>query len=205
MLGWMVKLVGAMNYWGVALLMAIENVVLPLPSELIMPLAGFQTVGGRMTLWGVTLAGTIGSVVGALPIYLVARAVGEERLEGWVERHGKWLLLRRRDLQRASARFRGNTFVAVTVAQLLPGVRGLISLPAGFARMNILLFALANFVGTIVWCGVLALGGRLLGANFQRIHHFLGPAGWALVAALLVGGVVWSVRHRRRGPLLARR
>ena len=194
----MEHLVSALSYWGVAALMAIENVVLPLPSELIMPLAGYETARGRMTLWGVIVAGTLGSVLGALPVYYLCRVVGEERLTGWVERRGRWLLLRPRDLRRARERFKGNQFVAVALAQVLPGIRGLIAVPAGFARMNVGLFALANFAGTVVWCAVLAVAGHVLGANFAKIHRFLGPSGWALLGALVIAGVVWAVRRRRR-------
>jgi membrane protein DedA with SNARE-associated domain len=178
--------------------MAIENVVLPLPSELIMPLAGFRTLSGRLSLTGVIIAGTVGSVLGSLPLYYAGYALGEERLERWVDRHGSWLLMRGRDLERASKRFTGNNFVAVTVAQLLPGVRGLISVPAGVARMNIGLFLLANLIGTAVWCTALAVAGRLLGANFGKIHKFVGPVGWAILALALVFLAVWLVRRRKR-------
>jgi membrane protein DedA with SNARE-associated domain len=197
-LHWISHLVNALNYWGVAVLMAIENVVLPLPSELIMPLAGFRTLSGRLSLTGVIIAGTVGSVLGSLPLYYAGYALGEERLERWVDRHGSWLLMRGRDLERASKRFTGNNFVAVTIAQLLPGVRGLISVPAGVARMNLGLFLLANLIGTAVWCTALAVAGQLLGANFGKIHKFLGPVAWAILALAGAALVFWLVRRRRK-------
>jgi LPXTG-motif cell wall-anchored protein len=199
MLHWISYLIGALNYWGIAILMAIENIFLPLPSELIMPLAGFQTVSGRLSLFGVIMAGTIGSVLGALPLYYAGRALGEQRPEKWVERYGRWTLLRATDLERATARFSGNSFLDVMIAQMIPGVRGLISIPAGVARMNLGLFMLANFIGTLAWCAVLAFAGRTLGANFARIHQFLGPVGWTILGALIVGLGTWLfVRKRRR-------
>ena len=198
MLHWIAYLVGALNYRGVAILMAIENIFLPLPSELIMPLAGFETANGRLSLSGVILAGTIGSVLGALPLYYAGRALGEERPEKWLERYGRWTLLRAKDLERASARFSGNSFVDVIVAQMVPGVRGLISIPAGMARMNLGLFLVANFIGTVVWCAMLALAGRILGANFTRIHQFLGPVGWTILGILSAGIGVWAFARRRR-------
>ena len=199
MLQWIVHLVTSLNYLGVALLMAIENVVLPIPSELIMPLAGFQTARGQMAIVRVILAGTVGSVLGALPLYYAGRALGEERLSQWVEKHGSWLMLRGKDLDRATRKFNGDSFQAVTVGQLIPGVRGLISIPAGVAKMNLGLFLLANFIGTIVWCAVLAVAGRVLGANFTRIHQFLGPVGWVILGLLIVGSLGWVLwrRHRR--------
>ena len=200
MLPWIAHLVGALNYWGVAILMAIENVFLPLPSELIMPLAGFLTANGSMTLTGVIITGTIGSVLGALPLYYAGRALGEERPERWVERYGRWTLLRGKDVERASARFSGHSFVDVIIAQMLPGVRGLISIPAGVARMNVGLFLLANLIGTLVWCAVLAVAGRILGANFTKIHKFLGPVGWTILGVLIAAIGVWAVVRKRKKP-----
>jgi membrane protein DedA with SNARE-associated domain len=200
MLQWIVGLVTSLSYLGVGILMAIENIVLPLPSELIMPLAGFETAKGQMKLARVILAGTIGSVAGSLPLYYAGCALGEDRLRKWVEKYGRWMMLRGHDLERATDRFSGNNVVAVIVGQLIPGVRGLISLPAGVARMNLALFLVANFVGTIIWCTVLAVAGRLLGSNFTRIHKFLGPVGWSILGLLFaasIGWVLWQ-RHQRR-------
>ena len=198
MLHWISYLVGALNYSGVAILMAIENIFLPLPSELIMPLAGFETANGRLSLFGVIIAGTIGSVLGGVPLYYAGRALGEARPEKWLERYGRWTLLRGKDLERATARFSGNSFVDVIIAQMVPGVRGLISIPAGGARMNLGLFLVANFIGTVVWCTVLALAGRILGANFTRIHQFLGPVGWTILGILIAGLGVWAFARKRR-------
>ena len=187
------------GYWGVAALMAIENVILPIPSELIMPLAGYNVATGHLTLVGVIIAGTIGSVLGSLPLYLPARLLGKERVSQWVERHGRWLLLRKGDLAKAHRRFdRGSGFVAVIIAQLIPGVRGLISLPAGFARMNIAAFLLANLAGTLIWCTVLAVAGKLLGSSFMKVDKLLGPTGWIVLAVLGIGGIVWMARRRAR-------
>jgi membrane protein DedA with SNARE-associated domain len=198
MLHWIIHLVNSLSYLGVAILMAVENIILPIPSELIMPLAGFKTISGRLSLPGVIIAGTVGSVLGGLPLYYAGYALGEERLRKWVERYGKWVLLRGKDLDRATERFSGNSFLDVTLGQLLPGVRGVISIPAGVARMNVGLFLLANFIGTLVWCAVLAVAGRLLGRNFTKIHKFLGPVGWAILGLLVVALAVWLIRRKRR-------
>jgi LPXTG-motif cell wall-anchored protein len=197
-LAWIIHLVTSLNYWGVGILMAVENVVLPIPSELIMPLAGFETVSGRLSLLGVITAGTIGSVLGGLPLYYAGYALGEQRLEKWVERYSKWGLLRGRDIARANARFSGKSFLEVALGQLLPGVRGVISIPAGVARMNVGLFLLANFIGTVVWCTVLAVAGRLLGAGFPKIQQFLGPTGWVILGLLVIALAFWLIRRRRK-------
>ncbi|HTK53698.1 MAG TPA: DedA family protein [Gemmatimonadaceae bacterium] len=198
MLGTIVRLVVALGYWGIGVLMAVENIVLPIPSELIMPFGGFECAAGQLSLAGTILTGTIGSVIGALPIYAVGRMLGKTRVTAWVDRHGKWLLLRGRDLERAGARFERHGGRAVFFAQLLPGVRGLISLPAGFARMNLGLFIATNFAGTLIWCTVLVLLGYLLGVNFPLVHAYVGPVIWVALGALAAWGVVWLVRRRRR-------
>jgi membrane protein DedA with SNARE-associated domain len=198
MFQWIRTLVHSLDYWGVGILMAVENVVLPLPSEVIMPVAGFESARGRMTLWGVVLAGSAGSAIGALPVYALARVIGDERLTSWLAKHGKWLLLRRSELERARKQFARHGSLAVFLAQLLPGVRGLIALPAGFARMNVWLFELLNFAGSLVWCVMLAWAGYLLRAHYPRVHRYVGPWSWTVWAALIVGVVIWSVRRRRR-------
>jgi membrane protein DedA with SNARE-associated domain len=197
MLEWIGDLIGLGGLWGVAALMAIENVFLPLPSELIMPLAGYAASRGRMTLINVVLFGTIGSVVGALPLYYGARVLGRENVKRWIERHGRWLMVSKRDLDRASDRFEKRGLLAVFLGQLLPGVRGLISIPAGFTRMNVLVFIAANFLGTILWCGVLAYLGAILGPSFPAVDKLLGPAGWIIVVSLIAGGTIWLVRRRK--------
>ncbi len=200
MVKWIVGLVMSMGIYGVALLMAIENVVLPLPSELIMPLAGFAASRGKMSLVAVIIAGTVGSVVGALPLYYLARTAGEEKMKHWVTKHGRWLLMRPSDLDKPKRWFEKHGALAVVIGQIIPGVRGLISLPAGYAKMNIFAFTFYNFVGTIVWCAVLAYLGNVLGIHFKDVHKYLGPAGYVVLAALVVwGGItVWKRRKRRK-------
>jgi membrane protein DedA with SNARE-associated domain len=200
MIKWIVGLVSSMGIYGVALLMAIENVVLPLPSELIMPLAGFAASRGRMSLAGVIIGGTVGSVLGALPLYYLARTAGEEKLKHWVTKHGRWLLLRPTDVDKPKRWFEKHGSLAVLVGQIIPGVRGLISLPAGYAKMNVMAFILYNFLGTVVWCGVLAYVGMQLGVHFKAVHKYLGPIGWVVLAGLLGWGgiVIWKCRKKRK-------
>jgi membrane protein DedA with SNARE-associated domain len=197
MLRTIVRLVEALGYWGIGVLMAVENVVLPIPSELIMPFGGFECAVGRLKLAGTILTGTIGSVIGALPMYAMGRVLGKERVTGWVDRHGKWILLRGRDLERAGKRFERHGGRAVFFGQLLPGVRGLISLPAGFARMNIAVFVATNFAGTLIWCTVLALLGFVLGVNYPLVHAYVRPVIWIALGGLVAWGTVWLVRRRR--------
>jgi membrane protein DedA with SNARE-associated domain len=197
MLHWIVHFVGSLSYLGVAILMALENVILFIPSEVIMPLAGFAASRGHMTLWGAILVGAAGSALGAVPVYALARIVGEERLMKWIQKHGRWLLLRKRDMKRADARFKRHGKSAVFITQLLPGIRGLIAIPAGFERMNVWLFLIMNFAGTVIWCAGLAVGGYVLGANYRKIAQYVSPIGWGLLGLAVIAAVVWWVRRRR--------
>jgi len=199
MLPLIVHLVATLGYLGVALLMAIENVVIPLPSELIMPLAGFLAGRGYMSLPGVIIAGTIGSVAGGIPVYWVAQKVGEERIAAWIEAHGHWMRIRAKDIEKANARFKRHGGRAVFFSQLIPGLRVLISIPAGIARMNLGWFVLTNLAGTFIWCAVLAIAGEQLGVHFQTVAGLLRPmllAGMALFLAVFATWV-WRRRHRR--------
>ena len=197
MLHWMAQIIRAGGYWGVAALMAVENVILPLPSELIMPLAGYAADRGKMTIWGVILIGTIGSVLGGLVLYFPARLLGEKRVMEWLDRHGRWVL-RKGDVQKAQKRFSDHGAIAVFFAQLVPGLRGLISLPAGFAHMNVLLFLLWNFAGTLIWCALLAYAGQLLGARFMKIDDVLGLTGWIVLGVLIVAGFGWLAWRKKK-------
>lgn len=191
-------LVATLGYTGVALLMAIENVVLPLPSELIMPLAGFLAGRGYMSLAGVIIAGTIGSVAGGIPVYWVSRKVGEERIAAWIEAHGRWLRIRAKDIKRADAQFKKHGGWAVFLSQLVPAARVLISIPAGIARMNLAWFAITNLAGTLIWCSVLAIAGQQLGVHFRTVATLMRPLVWAAIGLLALGLAVWTWHRRRR-------
>jgi membrane protein DedA with SNARE-associated domain len=197
MLHWIIHLVGSLSYLGVGLLMALENVILVIPSELIMPLAGFAASRGHMTLWGALIVGAAGSAIGSLPVYALARVVGEDRLMKLIQKHGKWLLLRKRDLDRATKKFERHGKLAVFISQLLPGIRGLIAIPAGFDRMNVWLYEVLNFAGSVVWCAGLAAGGYALGANYKKIEQYGRPIGWGILGIVVMAAVVWWVRRRR--------
>lgn len=191
--------VGKLGYLGVALLMAVENVIFPLPSELIMPLAGFLAGRGYMSLPGVIIAGTIGSVAGAVPVYWIARKVGEERIANWIESHGRWLRIRALDIDGANARFKRHGGRAVFLSQLIPGLRVLISIPAGVARMHLGWFIVTNLAGTLIWCSLLAVAGEELGIHFRAVARLLRPIIWISGGLALAGFSfwVWRRRHRR--------
>jgi membrane protein DedA with SNARE-associated domain len=195
---WVTSIVESHGPLAVLLLMFLENVVPPVPSELIMPLAGFHASRGRMSFAGAILAGTAGSVLGALPLYYLGVVVGRERLRRWVERRGHWLALSPDDLDAADAWFARHCGAAVFLCRLVPGVRSLISIPAGMHRMSMPRFLLYTAAGTALWAGVLAYLGKLLGENYGRVEHWLGPVTYVVIGGLVVAYVVRVVRLRRR-------
>ena len=199
---WVIELVGAWGYWGVVLLMFLENVVPPIPSELIMPLAGYQAGrdggDGGMRFWGVVAAGTAGSVLGALPLYGLGRGVGEERLRRWVGRHGHWLAVSTGDLDKGRDWFARRGGMAVLLCRLVPGVRSLISIPAGVHRMPMVPFLLYSTIGTALWAGLLAYAGMLLGQNYRQVERWVGPITYLVLGGIVVAFVVRVIRLKRR-------
>lgn len=192
---WVIGIVEAGSYWGIVLLMTIENVFPPIPSELIMPLAGYLAARGELTLWGAIAAGTAGSVLGALPLYYLGARIGNERLRQLVDRYGRWLTVSCRDLDRAEDWFDRRGWLAVFLCRLVPGIRSLISIPAGIRRMSLPLFLGVTTVGTAMWSALLACVGYFLGRNYQTVEEYIGWVSWAVVAALLGWYVLRVVRH----------
>lgn len=198
---WITDFLSRTGYLGVALLMVAENVFPPLPSELIMPFAGFTAARGALSLPLVIVAGTTGSVLGALPWYAAGRWLGADRLRRWVGRNGRWLTLTARDVDRSEAWFARHAGKAVLLGRLVPAVRTLISVPAGIARMSVPRFVLYSSLGSLAWTTALASGGHLLAAQHTRIGTYLGLASNAILATLalvyLVRVVRWSPERER--------
>ena len=198
MFDWISETVEAMGYGGVALFMFLENVFPPIPSEVVMPVAGFVAARGGMNLWLAVAVGTLGSLAGAVLWYVVGRRIGEERLCRWIERHGRWLALTPEDLNRSRRWFRERGGTAVLVGRVVPAIRTFVSLPAGFARMPFGPFLLYTTLGTFVWTLALAWAGHVLEANYDAVERFLSPATWIVLGAILAG-YVWRVARWRLG------
>jgi membrane protein DedA with SNARE-associated domain len=194
-LGWIVGLVETLGYSGLAVVVALENVFPPIPSEAVLPLAGYLVSQGRMTLWGAVLASTVGSVAGALILYWLGAAWGEQRVRGLVKRYGRWLGVDEHNLDRAQAWFEHHGRLAVFVARLAPLTRSLISVPAGVARMPMGPFLVYTAVGSGIWNAVLIGAGLLLGAKWQLVEQYQSVLG-TVVVGLLVLAVAWFVGRR---------
>lgn len=197
MFEWMTNLVQSLGALGVAFLMLLENVFPPIPSELVMPLAGFVAARGGMSFWPMVLAGAAGSLAGATLWYFIGRKIGERRLRRWVDDHGRWLTLSCDDIDRAHDWFERRGRSAVFVGRLIPGVRTFISLPAGFSGMRMASFLGYSALGTLVWTAALAFAGRLLGSQYDRVGSYLEPVSWLVIGSIVVLYIVRLVRQDR--------
>jgi membrane protein DedA with SNARE-associated domain len=162
------NIIASTGYFGIVFLMFVENVFPPIPSEFIMPLAGFMAAEDKFSLLGVIVAGTLGSVLGALPFYYLGAKLGEERLKRFAERYGRWFTISPEDIDRADDWFDRHGAKAVLLGRIVPGIRSFISIPAGFNRMNLGSFLLFTTIGSSVWTSLLAGAGYLLGTNFIK-------------------------------------
>ena len=198
---WIQEFILAIGYPGIVLVMAIENIFPPIPSELVLPFGGALSAKGDMNFWGVVAAGTAGSVIGALVLYTVgyfAREAGVRRL---VAAYGKYLFVSETDLDRAADWFERYGEAVIFFGRLIPIIRSIISVPAGYTRMNLGRFLLFTTLGTLLWSLLLTYIGRVLGENWESITEFTGPYQNATLVVLVVAVIAfigWRAYKRRR-------
>lgn len=195
---WILATVGDWGYTGIFILMALESTVLPVPSELVVIPAGYLAYQGKMSLVLILLASTFGSLVGAFVNYLFALLVGRP----FLERYGRWFFVRPELLHKADAFFARHGAVSTFTGRLIPGIRHLISLPAGLTRMNRLTFSLYTCLGAGIWSAVLVAMGYFIGGNEHLIKDNLPLVVAATVGCvvLILVGYVWWQRRLRPGP-----
>jgi membrane protein DedA with SNARE-associated domain len=194
-----------MGYLVIAAVMLLENVFPPIPSELVMPLGGFFVQQGKLELVPVILAGLIGTVLGAWFWYGVGRLINEQRIEHWLERHGRWIGISPNDLARSRRWFNRHGSAVVFWGRIIPGVRTLVSVPAGIEMMPQLPFLAWTTAGSLIWIVLLTLAGQGLGEGYQRVELLIEPV-TKLVKVLLVvvavAAAAWVarnvIRQRRR-------
>jgi membrane protein DedA with SNARE-associated domain len=189
---WIETIVETTGVLGIGLLMFLENLFPPIPSELIMPLAGYTAAQGNANIVLVILAGTIGSLAGGLFWYGVGRLIGEERLKRIADRHGRWLTLSRKDIDKADDWFDAYGHYAVLFGRLVPTVRTLISIPAGLSEMPLGRFLFFSSIGTAAWTALLALLGFALGSQYGRVGEWIDPISIGIVVLIAVI-YVWRV------------
>jgi len=189
---WITRVVSESGYPGIVGLMFAENIFPPIPSEVIMPLAGFVAAQGKLDPVLVVLAGALGSVLGALPWYYAGRWLGEERMCALAARYGRWLTLDDKNVGKAIRWFERHGRVAVLVGRLVPTVRTLISLPAGMARMPLVPFLAYSSIGTLLWTTALTASGYLLESGYQRVADYVDLASKAIIG-LIALTYLWRV------------
>jgi membrane protein DedA with SNARE-associated domain len=182
---------------GVFLLMVLENLFPPIPSEVIMSLAGFTAARGKMSILGVIVAGTLGSIAGNAVWFEAARAFGVVRTRRLAERYGRWLGMGPDEIAKAEEVLRRNGPVAVFLGRFMPGVRTAISVPAGLIELPRGVFYLWTALGTAIWTAFLALGGYILEDQFHKVADWAGPIGVAILGAALVA-IGWHFWRARR-------
>lgn len=201
---WVVGVIDAIGYPGVLLLTAVENIFPPIPSEVVLPAAGFSAANGSANLWGMVLAATIGSVLGAWALYLVAASLGWTRIHLLAARHGRWLGVKTKDLDRAEAWFADRSTAAVLICRCVPLLRSLVSVPAGLHRMAPVPFTIYTAIGSAVWNTALIVAGYELGASWEQVGEVIGTFQYVVVAgfAAAAGWWIWtrflSPTHRAR-------
>lgn len=191
-----VEIVSQSGYLGIFLLMLAENVFPPIPSELIMPLAGFVSARGDLHIVLVILAGTAGSVAGALPWYYAGALFGRDRIKRIAGRHGRWMTVSPDDIDEASGWFQRHGRAAVFFGRLIPAIRTLISVPAGIVRMPLLPFLLYSTVGSLIWTALLAATGYLLQGQYTEVEQYVDPVSKGIVILVVAIYIYRFIRFK---------
>lgn len=194
---WITVFMSQFGYLGVFLLITVENVFPPIPSEVILTFGGFMTTYSVMTILGVIVAATLGSLIGAMVLYCVGSIVDVKRLERIADRWGRWLRISRKDVQRAEVWFDQYGPWAVFFCRLVPLLRSLISIPAGMAQMNIPLFLLLTLMGSLIWNTILVLVGVSVGANWEVIVYYMDIYSNVAYVILALGGIAACFSYSR--------
>lgn len=186
MFEWVLSVIEGWGYPGVFLLMLAENVFPPIPSEVIMPLAGYLAASGELSFLPTVVVGTLGSVLGTTLWYFIGAWIGAPRLKRWAARYGRLMTLSPSDIDRAQAWFDRHGAMAVLIGRMIPAVRTLISVPAGVARMPLLRFLGYTVAGSLIWTLLLTAAGLLLKANYHLVADVIDPLSTVVVAVVVL-------------------
>lgn len=195
---WILNTMDSLGYWGIGFLMFAENLFPPIPSELIMPLAGFTVSQGKMNFALAVLAGVVGTIIGALPWYYAGKIIGEERVKRLADKYGKWITVSSKDIDKVKRWFDRYGNNAVLFGRLVPGIRTLISLPAGLNEMPVVPFLIYSTIGTTLWVIFLTGAGYLLGSQYELVDEYLAPVSKGVLVLLIVAFAVWIFRKKQQ-------
>ncbi len=198
MVEWINGLMSGLGYWGIGLLMFLENLFPPIPSELIMPLAGFTVAQGKMDFTLAVIAGTVGTMLGTYAWYYLGILVNYQRLAVLADRYGKWIGVSAKDIDRVNDWFNTHGKNAIFFGRMVPGIRTLISLPAGMNKMSFTKFTIYSTVGTLIWTLALTAAGYLLGENYSSIENYLAPVSKLVLFGLIGLFGYWIFKKVRK-------
>lgn len=186
MTDWIIQTISELGYLGIFLVMLAESIFPPIPSELIIPFAGFAAANGDLNLFGVLAAATIGAVVGMLPWYYAGRLFGLERVRSLADRFGRVMAFNADEIDMAVGWFRRFGPIIVLFGRLIPLIRTLISIPAGLSRMSLPVFLLASTTGALIWNTFLTMAGYLLHEHYEMIEVVLDPLSYIVLGLVVV-------------------
>ncbi|MBH5319159.1 DedA family protein [Paenibacillus sp. GSMTC-2017] len=195
---WITGIMEQYGYFGILLLIALENLFPPIPSEVILTLGGFMTTSTDLTPVGVISVATVGSLIGAIILYFVGQLLGVERLEKIIDRYGRILRVKKEDIRRADAWFDKYGYWAVLLCRMVPLIRSLISLPAGMSGMKFVPFLFFTTIGTLIWNILLVSIGVAVGDNWTKIVDFMDIYSNIVYALIAIACVVVVVLYIRR-------
>ncbi len=191
--------ISSYGYFAVFLFMTLESCLIPIPSEVTMVFAGFMSGLGTMNVWVASLVGAFGNLIGSLLAYWLGVKMGEDWIRKAIRKWGKWILVHEKDFDKALFWFDKYGQGIAFGSRLLPIVRTFISLPAGIAKMNLKLFSLFTFVGSLIWSGILAFAGLKLGQNWHVIEPFFRKFQYVIVGIFIILAVVYIWKHLKKG------
>lgn len=197
---WITSVMEQFGYFGIALLILVENVFPPIPSEVILTFGGFMTTKSELSIFGVVVASTIGSVGGAVILYWIGRILNVERIERIIEKWGKYLRLTKDDVRKADDWFDKYGPWTVFFCRFIPLIRSLISIPAGMSGMNQWLFLVLTTIGTFIWNLVLVLVGAKVGNNWHQIVNYMdvySNIAYAVIAICGVLFIIWFIKRKK--------
>lgn len=186
MADWVIRFIDAVGPFGIFVLMFLETVFPPIPSEVIMPVAGLRAANGQFSLTSVVVAGSLGAMAGNLFWYVVARIIGIDRFRWLIDRHGRWLTMSWDDVEKVEKLFGRFGPALVMFGRMIPTVRSVISIPAGLVRMKLVSFLIWSTIGTVAWSSGLAVAGYILGQRFDRVDEVIGPLSSAVIVGIVL-------------------
>ncbi len=197
---WITNTMNSLGYPGIGLLMFLENLFPPIPSELIMPLAGYTATfpNTQIQVIPAIAAGVIGTILGAIPWYYAGLLLGQQRLESLADRYGKWIGISGKDIDKSVNWFEKYGYTAVLLGRMVPGIRTLISIPAGITKMPLIPFFIYSTIGTIGWVTLLTYAGYFLGAKWKLVEDYIDVItkvvvfGILIAIAIFIGNRLWK-------------